>query len=331
MEETMQVLVAEKPGAPFIRRVIARPQPQAGEVLIRIHASGVNPLDTKIRASAAAHARHPLPAVLGVDCAGTIEAVGQGVTRFGVGDEVFGMIGGVGGIQGTMAEFAVADAQLIAKKPTNLSMREAAALPLGFITAWEGLVDRAGVHRGQTVLIHAGAGGVGQMAGQIAVARGATVYATASESKAPIVQRLGATPVNYHTTSVEQYLRERTADAGFDIVYDTVGGKTLDDSFAAVKRYTGHVLSCLGWGAHSLTPLSFRGATYSGVFTLLPLLTGQGRAHHGEILTEAAKLAEANQLRPVLHAREFSRDDIEDAHATVADGLAQGKVVVTIS
>jgi len=133
---------------------------------------------------------------------------GPGVTAFEKGDEVYGMAGGVGGLQGTLAEFAAVDIDLLARKPANLSMRQAAALPLSVITAWEGLVD---------------------------------------------------------------------------IVYDTVGGATLDASFASVKRYTGHVLSSLGGGAHSLAPLSFRGATYSGVFTLLPLITGENRAHHGEI------------------------------------------------
>ena len=120
-----------------------------------------------------------------------------------------------------------------------------------------------------------------------------------------------------------------TAGQGFDIVYDTVGGATLDSSFTAVKRYTGHVLSCLGWGSHSLAPLSFRGATYSGVFTLLPLLTGEGRAHHGEILAKAAKLVEAGKLRPLLNERRFSSTEIEAAHALV-ESASLGKVVVEI-
>ena len=108
-----------------------------------------------------------------------------------------------------------------------------------------------------------------------------------------------------------------------------MGGATLDASFTAVKRYTGHALSCLGWGSHALAPLSFRGATYSGVFTLLPLLIGEGRAHHGEILTRAAALAETGKLRPLLNERTFSTAEIAAAHAVVAAG-SLGKVVVEI-
>jgi NADPH:quinone reductase-like Zn-dependent oxidoreductase len=303
--------------------------PKPGEVLVRIAASGVNPLDTKIRAGKAEHARQPLPAVLGLDVAGTVEEAGAGVRTFKPGDEVFGMVGGVGGLQGTLAEFVVADVRLLARKPRNLSMREAAALPLSTITAWEGLVDRAGVRTGQKVLIHAGAGGVGHLAVQVARAFGAEVFATVSTSKKRIVESYGATPIDYHASTVEEYVRAYTGGAGFDIVYDTVGGATLDASFAAVKRYTGHALSCLGWGSHALAPLSFRGATYSGVFTLLPLLTGEGREHHGEILERAAELAEQGKLKPLLSARRFSTAEIAEAHAEVEAG-STGKVVVEI-
>ena len=101
---------------------------------------------------------------------------------------------------------------------------------------------------------------------------------------------------------------EHTAGEGFDIVYDTLGGPVLDASFLAVKRYTGHVVSCLGWGAHALAPLSFRAATYSGVFTLLPLLSGNARANHGHILQEAAALADKHQLKPLLAGTHFGND-----------------------
>ncbi len=195
-------------------------------------------------------------------------------------------------------------------------MRQAAALPLSTITAWEGLVDRAKVHQGQTVLIHAGAGGVGYIAVQIARASDASVFATVSPDKAHIVEALGATPIDYRFTPVEEYVSGCTAGLGFDIVYDTVGGATLDASSLAVKRYTGHVISCLGWGAHSLAPLSFRAATYSGVFTLLPLLSGEHRAHH-QILTKAALLAGQGKLTPLLNERRFSEADLAEAYAAV--------------
>jgi NADPH:quinone reductase len=304
----------DKPGGDFQEVAVPRPALEANQVLVRIFASGVNPLDTKIRAGQAAHARQPLPAVLGLDMAGTVEEVGHSVTVLQAGDEVYGMVGGVGGLQGTLAELIAVDADLLAPKPR---------------TAWEGLVDRAKVHANQRVLIHAGAGGVGHIAIQIAHAFGAEVFATVSQEKAKIVEGFGAVPIDYRSASVEDYVAACTAGQGFDIVYDTVGGATLDASFTAVKRYTGHVLSCLGWGAHSLAPLSFRGATYSGVFTLLPLLTGEGRAHHGEILAQAARLAEAGKLKPLLNEHRFSTAEINAAHALVESG-STGKVVVEI-
>jgi NADPH:quinone reductase len=323
----MKIYRVEQTDGDFIETVVPDSIARAGEVLVRVCASGVNPLDTKIRAGQAAHAKQPLPAVLGLDMAGVVEEVGEGVTAFKRGDEVYGMTGGVGGLQGSLAEFVAADGNLLAHKPLSLSMREAAALPLSTITAWEGLVDRAGVHRGQQVLIHAGAGGVGHIAVQIAHALGAQVFATVSPDKTEIASRLGATAIDYTALSREQYLAKYTGGAGFDVVYDTVGGKTLDDSFASVRRYTGHVLSCLGWGSHSLAPLSFRGATYSGVFTLLALITGEGRAHHGEILAAAAKLADEGKLKPLLSREHFDASTISQAHALVASGPL-GKVVV---
>jgi NADPH:quinone reductase-like Zn-dependent oxidoreductase len=327
--ESMRAYVVEHSEGAFTQVDLPRPSPSAGQVLVRVHASGVNPLDTKIRAGKAAHAKQPLPAVLGLDMAGIVEEVGAGVTAFRTGDEVYGMVGGVGGHQGTLAEFVAANADLLAVKPKSLSMREAAALPLITITAWEGIVDRAKVHAGQKVLVHAGAGGVGHIAVQLAKAFGATVFATVSSGKQHIVEQFGAIPIDYRTLSTQQYVDLHTQGQGFDVVYDTVGGETIDASFIALKRYTGHVVSCLGWSTHSLAPLSFRGATYSGVFTLMPLLTGFGQAHHGEILREVSSLADANKLRPLLNKQHFTSNsaDIAAAHALVESG-ALGKVVI---
>lgn len=137
----MRALTLTAYGSPLLPGPVVRPEPAEGQVLVRIKASGVNPLDLKIAKGQAAHARHPLPAILGIDVAGIVESVGAGVTNFKPGDEVYGMTGGVGGLQGSLAEFVAADARLLAPKPKNLDMREAAALPLIFITAWEGLVD----------------------------------------------------------------------------------------------------------------------------------------------------------------------------------------------
>lgn len=328
---TMRALVLESYNTAFVLTEIARPTPGKGQVLVRIMASGVNPLDTKIRSGNAAHAKVQFPAVLGMDLAGIVETPGPGVETFKSGDKVYGLAGGIGGLQGSLAEFAAVDADLLALQPENLSMREAAALPLSFITAWEGLVDRAHVHAAQKVLIHAGAGGVGHVAVQVAHAAGAEVFATVSAEKKAIAERFGATAINYQSTTLDEYLAEYTNGEGFDIVYDTVGGATLDASFAAVRTYTGHALSCLGWGAHALAPLSFRGATYSGVFTLLPMLTGKERAHHGEILREATKMANAGKLRPLLDSRRFTLETALDAHQAVESGKALGKIVVDVA
>src|SRR3977135_2414571 len=143
--KTVQAAVLDSHGAAFRVAPVAQPDPQAGQALVPIEASAVNPLDIKIRAGQAAHARQPLPAILGIDLAGVVEAVGNGVSAFRPGDEVYGMTGGVGGLQGSLAEYAAVDADLLAPKPVNLAMREAAALPLIFITAWEGLADGAAV------------------------------------------------------------------------------------------------------------------------------------------------------------------------------------------
>ena len=326
--KTMQAAILDIHGAAFRVGEISLPEPGPGEVRVRIAASGVNPLDTKIHVGEAAHARHPLPAILGLDLAGTIDAVGDGVTRFRRGDHVYGMTGGVGGIQGSLAEYAVVDADLLAIKPVNITMREAAALPLIVITAWEGLVDRMAVKAGETVLIQGGAGGVGHVAIQIARALGAKVFATGSARSRTAIEALGASFID-RSEPVADYLARLTDGKGFDKVYDTAGGTALDASFQAVRRF-GHVASCLGWGTHALAPLSFKGATYSGVFTLMPLLSGVGRRHHGEILTAATEFVEAGKLLPILDPRRFTLATACDAYRALKATDGHGKVVVDI-
>jgi NADPH:quinone reductase-like Zn-dependent oxidoreductase len=311
---TMQAFVLNGVDAPFQKNTVACPKPGTGQVLVRIMASGVNPLDLKIRHGQAPHAKHPLPAVLGLDLAGIVDSVGDSVTAFKVGDAVYGLTGGVGGLQGSLAEFAAVDADLLAPKPATLDMREAAALPLVFITAWEGLVDHGRVQAGQKVLVQ-GAGGVGQIVIQIARALGAEVFAIDSATKRPLIEAWNATAIDRHLSTVEKYVEEHTGGHGFDLVYDTVG----------------HVVSCLGWGNHALAPLSFRAATYSGVFSLLPMLTGQGRAHHGNILREATKLADDGKIKPHLDPRRFGLDSILDAYGAIEGRSAAGKIVVDVS
>ncbi|WP_186051361.1 zinc-dependent alcohol dehydrogenase family protein [Burkholderia gladioli] len=324
--KTMRAWIVDAPDAPFREIELPIPEPRAGEVLVRVEASGVNPLDTKIRAGSAAHARHPLPAVLGIDLAGSVERVGEGVSGFAPGDAVWGAAGGVGGIGGSMAQWVAVDARLLARQPTGLSMREAAALPLAAITAWEGLVDNARVQAGENVLVIGAAGGVGHVATQLALARGARVFGVASERDAGYLRSLGAHFVD-RAAAVEAWVDEHTGGRGFDVVYDSVGA--LDAAFQAVRPF-GRVTSALGWGTVSLAPLSLRSAQYAGVFTLRPLLTGQGREAHGQILVKTAALVEAGRLSPRLEPRRFAIDQADAAHARVREGQARGKVVLEL-
>jgi NADPH:quinone reductase-like Zn-dependent oxidoreductase len=331
MNQTMKAVVLSTFEIPMAVTEVARPVAGPGQVLVRIHASGVNPLDLKIAAGKADHANVALPAILGIDMAGVVESVGAGVQGYAPGDEVWGMTGGVGGVQGSLAEYAAVDARLLARKPASIGMREAAALPLVFITAWEGLVDRARVTAGMKVLVHGGAGGVGHIAVQIARSFGAQVYATGSASQRATIEGYGAVFIDYQASTVEEYVQQHTGGEGFDIVYDTVGGATLDASFQAARRYHGHVVSCLGWGTHALAPLSFRAATYSGVFTLLPLLSGKGRENQGAIMAEATKLVDAGKVKVLLDQHRYSLADASDAHAAMQSGAARGKVVVEVA
>lgn len=329
---TMTAAFVEMTNGPFVLHEIARPEPGIGEVLVRVATSGTNPLDAKIRAGEAPHARHPLPAVLGMDLAGIVAAVGAGVENFRTGDAVLGLTGGVGGLQGSQAEFVAVDARLLAHKPRSLSMREASVLPLVAITAWEGLVDRAQIRAGQTVLVQGGGGGVGHVAVQMALARGAKVFATARGDDLDYVRSLGSVAIDAAVVP-EVYVAAHTAGHGFDVVYDTLGGAILDASFLAVKRF-GHVVSCLGWGTHKLAPLSFKQATYSGVFTLHSLLEDEGRAHFGDILQQVSEWVDAGQLRPRLDPRAFDFADIGAAYDALLgrNGARrpQGKISIAI-
>ncbi|URC12365.1 zinc-dependent alcohol dehydrogenase family protein [Flavobacterium sp. B183] len=325
----MRALLTTTYESDFVSTEIEKPTPKEREVLIKIHASGVNPIDNKIRIGVSPYASPVLPAVLGTDLAGVVEAVGKNVTDFKVGDEVYGLAGGVLGLQGTLAEYTAVDADLLAVKPKNLSMKEAAAVPLVLLTAWEGLIDRAKVKKGDQVLVHAGAGGVGHMVVQLARIFGADVYATVSPQKAAIVESYGATPIDYKTAKVEDYVKQFTGGKGFDIIYDTVGGQSLDDSFAAIRHY-GQIASCYAFGTHALATGSLRSASLHGVFVLHPMISGEGRKHHGDILKEAAKFIEEGKLKPLIDPRNFTLDTAMDAHKAVSDSSSVGKIVVDI-
>jgi NADPH2:quinone reductase len=304
------------------------PGVQPGTVLVRAVAASANPVDISV--SNGTPISPALPAALGCDVAGIVESIGEGVTGFAPGDEVFGCVGGVRGSGGTLAEFVLADAKLLAHKPRVLSMREAAALPLVAITAFDG-IERAAVSSAHHVLIHGGGGGVGHVALQIALARGATVSTTVSARSFALAERMGAANViDYRTETVEAYTARLTQGAGFDVVFDTVGGPHLDQSFQAARN-GGQVISTIGLAQIDLTPMHRKALSLHVIFMLLPLLTGEGRERHGAILREVAALAEDGKLRPLIDESRFTLENAGEGYRRLKSGEATGKIVFDIA
>lgn len=307
---------------------VENPAVKPGHVLVKIAASSVNTVDTMIRTMGKDLPLSPdTPAILGMDFAGTVEAVGEGVTNYSVNDEVYGCAGGLADLPGTLAEYIVADSDLLAKKPSNLSMCEAAALPLVAITAYEGL-QRAGIRQGQKVLVHGGSGGVGHVAVQLAKHWGADVYSTGGgDPQLALIEKLGATPINYKTESVEDYVNKYTDGAGFDLVFDSVGGANLTKSFEAAAL-NGQVATTVSMVEIDLTPAHFKGLSLHVVFMLIPMLYNFRREDHAKILSDLAKIAESGSLRPVLDEKQFSLEEVGQAHARLESGQGMGKIVV---
>ncbi|WP_273849949.1 zinc-dependent alcohol dehydrogenase family protein [Guptibacillus spartinae] len=325
----MKAVVIKEFGSPskFQVEELSARDLKPGELKINVKATSVNPVDTKVRSGQAEAFAPDFPAVLHGDVAGIVEEVTEG-SPFQKGDEVYACAGGVKGVDGALREQMIVDQKLVARKPERLSMSEAAALPLVSITAWEALVDRMNVRPGQKVLIHGATGGVGHIAIQLAKSLGAIVYTTASTSmKMNIGKELGADyAINYKETSVEDYVNQYTNGKGFDAVFDTVGGDNMEKSFQAVKN-GGQVACIVGSGEHDMTPLYVKSATYHGVLMLVPMLTNEGREHHGDILTNVARMVDHNVIKPVLDEESFTFSTIADAHARLESGKTIGKVV----
>ncbi|MEL7068789.1 MAG: zinc-dependent alcohol dehydrogenase family protein [Cyanobacteria bacterium J06581_3] len=304
------------------------PQVKAGHVLVKIAASSVNTVDTMIRKMGKELPLSPdAPAILGMDFAGTIEAIGEAVSTYSIGDEVYGCAGGLADLPGTLADYIVADANLIAHKPKNLSMREAAALPLVTITAYEGLT-RAGIQKGQKVLVHGGSGGVGHVAVQLAKHFGAEVYSTGGGDKQlALIEQLGATGINYKTESVEQYVSKHTGGTGFDLIFDSVGGANMLKSFEAAAP-NGQVASTVSLCELDLTLAHFKGLSLHVVFMLIPMLHNFRREQHAKILRSIAQIVEAGGLKPVLDEEQYSLEQTGQAHARLESRQAMGKVVI---
>lgn len=328
----MKAMIINQFGGPdvFEATDIPKPEVKPGHVLVRVEATSVNAIDTKMRKQGHKLKITPkFPALLGMDFAGTIQEVGEGVDKYSVGDAVYGCAGGVGELPGALAEFIVADAQLIARKPMNLSMREAAAMPLVGITAYEGL-KRANVSKGQQVLVHGGLGGVGHIALQLARHFGADVHATGTGTKQlALIKTLGAKAINYQTEEVADYVEMYTKGAGFDVIFDSVGGSNIIKSFEAAAL-NGQVTSTLSLVEIDLHLAQLKGLSLHAVFILIPMLNNHKREEHGRILEKLTEIIEAGSLRPIINEQRYSLNDIGQAHAFLESGDALGKVVVEL-
>ncbi|MEM7674139.1 MAG: zinc-dependent alcohol dehydrogenase family protein [Verrucomicrobiota bacterium] len=322
------ILNAYGPDAKFEVSDVTKPEAGPGQVLVKIEASSVNTVDTMIRNMGNDLPLSPnTPALLGMDFSGTVEAIGSDVVDFAIGDEVYGCAGGLADLPGTLAEYIAADSRLIARKPKNLSMIEAAALPLVAITAYEGL-QRAGVQKGQKVLVHGGTGGVGHVALQLAKYLGADVYATGGgEKQSALIEKWGAQSINYKTDKVEDYVAEHTDGAGFDIVYDSVGGMNMLNSFDAATL-NGHVVSTVSLCEIDLSVAHFKGLSLHVVFMLIPMLHNYQREAHGEILKELSNIIENGSLVPLLDEPTYTLDQVDEAYARLESRKAIGKVVI---
>ncbi|MGJ5691630.1 zinc-binding dehydrogenase [Streptomyces sp. SID7815] len=334
----MRAFMVEKYGGEAGMRAVDLPDPQVGadDVLVKIHAAGVNPLDLRIRnGDFKTFLPYRLPLVLGHDLAGTVVRVGPSVTRFAVGDEVYARPDK--DRIGTFAELIAVHQDDLAPKPATLTMAEAASLPLVALTAWQALVERAHVQPGHKVLIHAGAGGLGSIAVQLAKALGAQVATTVSTAKTDLARDLGAdVVVDYRTQDFEEVLD------GYDVVLDSLGGENLAKSLRVLKP-AGTAISVAGppdpafareLGLNpflrlAMTALSFKtrrdakrhGVTYSFLFMKAS----------GDQLRELTPLIDAGKVRPVVD-RVFPFDETLQAMEYVEKGRAKaGKVVVSMT
>lgn len=331
----MKAILMHAPGAAQVLSLADVPPPRIAhdtDLLVRLKAAGVNPIDTKLRARGT-YFPERMPAILGCDGAGVVEAVGAGASRFNPGDAVYFCNGGIGGHPGNYAEYAVVDERFASRKPASLDFNQAAAAPLVLITAWEALYDRARMTAGQTVLIHAGAGGVGHVAIQLAKAAGCRVLTTVgSASKADFARQLGADEaIPYRETDFVQAVLDLTGGQGADIVFDTVGGKTFNDSFAAVRPY-GDLVTLLQPGPETDWKVArLRNLRVSQELMLSPMVFGwtEAQQHQAWILEQCAGLFDASSLRAHVD-RVLPLGDAAEAHHLIEAGGIAGKVVLAI-
>ncbi len=333
----MKAIVMTTAGAPEVLQLQDVPEPQIvqpTEILVRLKAAGINPIDTKIRSRGTFYPDE-MPAILGCDGAGVVIAIGDRVSKFKPGDEVYFCVGGLGK-QGTgnYAQLTVVDEKFVAAKPSSLSFAEAAAAPLVLITAWEALYDRARLSAGQKVLIHAGAGGVGHVAIQLAKLRGAEVCTTVgSNDKARLALQFGADEtILYKQTDFVENTLKWTGGQGADIVFDTVGGKTFFDSCQAVKIY-GDLVTILepDSSVGNLKIARNRNLRISLELMLTPMLQEltQALQHQADILKQCAQFFDEGKLRIHLD-RTYPLSEVAAAHQALEMGSTTGKIASAI-
>ncbi|MBE9230429.1 zinc-dependent alcohol dehydrogenase family protein [Cuspidothrix issatschenkoi LEGE 03284] len=328
----MKAILMTAAGKPDVLELqeVPQPIPTNTEILVQILAAGVNPIDTKLRQRGTFYPEQ-MPAILGCDGAGIVEAVGSDVEKFHVGDEVYFCYGGLGGNAGNYAEYTIVDERFVAFKPQSISFAQAAAAPLVLITAWEALYERGRLEPGEKVLIHAGAGGVGHVAIQLAKLKGAEVATTVSSpEKANFVTKLGADKVIfYQETDFVTSALDWTNGEGVDLVFDTIGGDTFEKSFPAVRVY-GDIVTILEPKANTVWKVARNRNLRIGLELMLtPMLLGNVEAliHHGEILQQCANLIDAGKLK-IEVSQTFPLAEAAKAHAVIESGSVQGKLVL---
>ena len=302
------------------------------DLLVKLKAAGVNPVDTKLR-SRGTYYPNNYPAILGCDGAGIVEAIGDEVSEFKVGDEVYFCYGGIGGHPGNYAQYACVDEHFVAHKPKSIDFIHAAAAPLVLITAWESLFDRANIQGGDKVLIHGGAGGVGHVAIQLAHIQGADIATTVScGDKARFVGSLGADKVIYYKD--QDFVSETlnwTDGEGLDYALDTIGGQTLSQTFAAMKTY-GDVVTLLAPAPDcDWATARNKNLRVSLELMLTPMFQNITSAlqHHAHILQRCADHIDAGRLS--IHVSDtYPLEQAKQAHARIAQGGVMGKLVLEI-
>jgi NADPH2:quinone reductase len=331
----MKAILMMAAGEPEVLQLAEVPLPQIQsprEILVELKAAGVNPIDTKLRRRGTFYPDR-MPAILGCDGAGVVVAIGAGVQRFAVGDEVYFCNGGLGGHPGNYAEYATVDERFAARKPSSISFAVAAAAPLVLITAWEALYDRGRLEAGRRVLIHAGAGGVGHVAIQLAKLQGADVCTTVSTAqKAEFVRGLGADKVIlYKQEDFVAATLDWTNGEGVELALDTVGGSVITATFPAVQ-IGGDLVTLLEPDANTSWKIARnRNLRFSFELMLAPMVQGlvNLQEHQAHILTECARLIDEKKLK-VHVSQEFSLAETANAHRLLETGSLTGKLVLQI-